>query len=65
MHEILISEEEAHRTVDRGDYYAIRPMLPELRTATPAPSRRSTRSTARRDDVMTARRLPSSCERTA
>ncbi len=30
-HEILVSEEEAHRTVERGDYYAIMPMLPELR----------------------------------
>ena len=29
-HEILISEEEANRCVKRGDYYAIRPMLPEL-----------------------------------
>ena len=28
VHEILVSEEEAHRTVDRGDYYAILPMLP-------------------------------------
>ncbi len=32
MHEILVSEEEAHRTVERGPYYAILPMLPELRT---------------------------------
>jgi FlaA1/EpsC-like NDP-sugar epimerase len=31
MHEILISEEEAFRTVDRGAYYAILPMLPEFR----------------------------------
>lgn len=31
MHEILISEEEIHHTVERGDYYVIRPMLPELR----------------------------------
>jgi UDP-glucose 4-epimerase len=31
VHEILISEEECYRTVDRGDYYAILPMLPELR----------------------------------
>jgi FlaA1/EpsC-like NDP-sugar epimerase len=31
IHEILVSEEEADRTVERGDYYAIRPMLPELR----------------------------------
>ncbi len=30
IHEILISEEEAHRTVDRGQWYAIRPMLPEV-----------------------------------
>src|SRR5205823_11576178 len=30
VHEILVSEEEAHRTVARGDYYAILPMLPEL-----------------------------------
>lgn len=30
LHEILISEEEAHRAVDRGNYYAILPMLPEL-----------------------------------
>lgn len=31
VHEIMISEEEAPRTVERGKYYAIRPMLPELR----------------------------------
>jgi FlaA1/EpsC-like NDP-sugar epimerase len=31
VHEILISEEECHRTVDRGRYYAILPMLLELR----------------------------------
>jgi len=30
-HEIMVSEEECHRTVARGDYYAILPMLPELR----------------------------------
>ncbi len=30
LHEILISEEECHRSVDRGEYYAILPMLPEL-----------------------------------
>jgi len=30
VHEILVSEEEAHRTVERGDYYCIQPMLPEL-----------------------------------
>lgn len=30
VHEIMISEEEAWRTYDRGNYYAIKPMLPEL-----------------------------------
>ena len=30
IHEILISEEEAYRTIKRNTYYAIRPMLPEL-----------------------------------
>jgi FlaA1/EpsC-like NDP-sugar epimerase len=30
IHEILISEEEAHRTADRGKWYAILPMLPEI-----------------------------------
>lgn len=30
VHEILVSEEEAFRTFERGDYYVIRPMLPEL-----------------------------------
>ena len=33
VHEILISDEEAYRTVERGPYYAILPMLPELRRA--------------------------------
>jgi FlaA1/EpsC-like NDP-sugar epimerase len=32
VHEILVSEEEAHRTIARGDYYVIMPMLPELVT---------------------------------
>ena len=31
VHEILVSEEEARRTVKRDGYYAIAPMLPELR----------------------------------
>lgn len=34
MHEILISEEECHRSVERGEYYAILPMLPELTEGT-------------------------------
>ena len=31
VHEILVSEEECHRTVGRGTYYVISPILPELR----------------------------------
>jgi len=30
VHEIMVSDEEAWRTFDRGDHYAIKPMLPEL-----------------------------------
>jgi len=30
MHEIMVSEEEINHCIKRGDYYAIRPMLPEL-----------------------------------
>jgi UDP-glucose 4-epimerase len=30
IHEIMVSDEEAYRTVERGKWYAIRPMLPEL-----------------------------------
>jgi UDP-glucose 4-epimerase len=32
IHEIMVSEEECFRTRPAGDYYAIKPMLPELRT---------------------------------
>ena len=31
IHEILVSEEEASRTVERNQYYAIIPALPQLR----------------------------------
>ena len=31
VHEIMVSEEECHRTVERDGYYVICPMLPELR----------------------------------
>jgi UDP-glucose 4-epimerase len=32
VHEILVSEEEAYRTVERDRYYVIQPVLPELRS---------------------------------
>jgi UDP-glucose 4-epimerase len=31
IHEILVSEEERYRTIERGNYYAIQPLLPELK----------------------------------
>lgn len=31
IHEIMVSEEECFRTVERGNYYVILPILPELR----------------------------------
>jgi UDP-glucose 4-epimerase len=33
IHEIMISEEECYRTIERNGYYVITPMLPELRSA--------------------------------
>ncbi|MBK9216023.1 MAG: polysaccharide biosynthesis protein [Chloracidobacterium sp.] len=33
VHEIMVSEEECFRTVERGNYYVILPVLPELRDA--------------------------------
>ena len=32
-HEILVSEEEVYRTIERGNYYAIQSILPEIRLA--------------------------------
>jgi UDP-glucose 4-epimerase len=34
VHEIMVSEEERFRTAERGDYYVILPVLPELRHET-------------------------------
>jgi UDP-glucose 4-epimerase len=31
IHEIMVSEDECFRTVERNDYYVILPVLPELR----------------------------------
>ncbi|MGI8606029.1 MAG: polysaccharide biosynthesis protein [Gaiellaceae bacterium] len=51
-HEILVSEEESHRTTERGEYYVIHPMLPELQ---PEPELTGTleREYSSADDVMT------------
>jgi len=51
VHEILVSEEEAHRTVERGDYYVVQPMLPELRSAE-GPAETLAREYSSADNVM-------------
>lgn len=37
VHEILVSEEEALRTIERGKYYVILPLLPEVANGNSAP----------------------------
>lgn len=37
IHEIMVSEEERYRTIERGDYYVISSMLPELRRGAEQP----------------------------
>ena len=39
IHEIMVSEDECYRTIERGDYYVIRPMLPELQGESINPAR--------------------------
>ncbi|HEX7956095.1 MAG TPA: polysaccharide biosynthesis protein [Pyrinomonadaceae bacterium] len=53
VHEILVSEEEAYRTVGRGDYYCILPMLPELRERGDDASGTLGREYSSSDDLMT------------
>lgn len=52
VHEILVSEEEATRTVDRGRWYAIQPMLPEVRGRAEMSGCRSSEYSSM-EDVMT------------
>jgi UDP-glucose 4-epimerase len=52
LHEILISEEEVHHCVRRGGYYAIQPMLPELRQGGPAEQNALEKEYSSADDVL-------------
>jgi len=52
VHEIMVSEEEAYRTVERGKWYVIRPMLPEVLAGDDAPQGLYTEYSSARD-VMT------------
>jgi FlaA1/EpsC-like NDP-sugar epimerase len=51
VHESLVSDEEAFRTVERGAYYVILPMLPELRSSETG-SRYLTKEYSSLDSVM-------------
>ena len=50
IHEMMISEEEGLRAYDRGGFYAIKPMVPEL--ATPEEGAPRGRAYASNDDLM-------------
>jgi UDP-glucose 4-epimerase len=52
LHEILISEEEVHHCVRRGGYYAIQPMLPELRQGGRAEQNALEKEYSSADDVL-------------
>ena len=52
LHEIMVSEEEANHTVRRGDYYAILPMLPELRDEASRESNALTKEFSSADNVL-------------
>jgi UDP-glucose 4-epimerase len=52
LHEILISEEEIHHCVKRGGYYAIQPMLPELRQGGPTEQNALQKEYSSADEVL-------------
>lgn len=52
LHEILISEEEFHHCVQRGAYYSIQPMLPELRQDSVSEINALTKEYSSGDDVL-------------
>ena len=55
MHEIMVSEEEAHHCVRRGDYLAILPMLPELRDSNSSEPNALTREFSSADTLLDLR----------
>ena len=52
MHELMISEEECHHTVRRGNFFAIRAMLPELQPTTEAKPAGLTKEFSSEDTVI-------------
>lgn len=55
IHESLVSNEEAHRTFERGSYYVIAPILPELASGNIKPS--LTQEYSSRDNVITKEQI--------
>jgi UDP-glucose 4-epimerase len=54
VHEVLVSEEEAPRTYERGSYLAVGPILPELRPGDPEGTPFQGREYSSADDVVDA-----------
>ncbi len=57
VHEILVSEEEAPRTLQRDDYLVVLPILPELRAGFPAGRPLDRREYSSADEVLTGDEL--------
>ncbi|MDM7922909.1 MAG: polysaccharide biosynthesis protein [Pyrinomonadaceae bacterium] len=51
VHEIMVSEEECFRTIERGDYYVILPVLPELRDEDDTPPALSAEYSSKDDNI--------------
>ncbi|MDX6582900.1 MAG: hypothetical protein QOI10_2084 [Solirubrobacterales bacterium] len=58
IHEVLVSEEEASRTYERGDHLAIAPILPELRSEQPEGEPFSGREYSSADEVRSPDAIP-------
>jgi len=56
VHEILVSEEEAHRTYSRGKFLAIQPILPEI-AGSPSSGRALKKEYSSADHIMTRKEL--------
>lgn len=57
VHEIMVSDEEAWRTVPKGNYYAIKPMLPELMRPIEAGGKPLSKEYSSGDDLMSPEQL--------
>jgi len=62
IHEVLVSEEEAPRTFERGDHLAIAPILPELRADQPAGTPFEEREYSSADAVVDPATIPGLAE---